>query len=149
MPVDKMEFQNGKISSSWEEEIISFLNDRKEDGFTSQEIMTATNCHPEFATPEVAMISTFAIADFTNLLYDLVRRGRIRMKVVRDRMYFMAGRDDVAKCPKCKMEVTTPRKTWKMAGRPDKKGKRLELHIGLYDCPKHGAFRSVLSKRKI
>jgi len=149
MPVDKMEFQNGKISSSWEDEIISFLNDRKEDGFTSQEIMTATNCHPEFATPEVAMISTFAIADFTNLLYDLVRRGRIRMKVVRDRMYFMAGRDDVAKCPKCKMEVTTPRKTWKMAGRPDKKGKRLELHIGLYDCPKHGAFRSVLSKRKI
>ena len=149
MPIDKMEFQNGKISSSWEEEIISFLNDRKEDGFTSQEIMTATNCHPDFATPEVAMISTFAIADFTNLLYDLVRRGRIRMKVVRDRMYFMAGGDGVAKCPKCKREITPPRKTWKMAGRPDKKGKRLELHIGLYDCPKHGAFRSVLSKRKI
>ncbi len=149
MPIDKMEFQNGKISSSWEEEIISFLNDRKEDGFTSQEIMTATNCHPDFATPEVAMISTFAIADFTNLLYDLVRRGRIRMKVVRDRMYFMAGGDGVAKCPKCRREITPPRKTWKMAGRPDKKGKRLELHIGLYDCPKHGAFRSVLSKRKI
>ena len=149
MPIDKMEFQNGKISSSWEEEIISFLNDRKEDGFTSQEIMTATIYHADFATPEVAMISTFAIADFTNLLYDLVRRGRIRMKVVRDRMYFMAGRDGVAKCPKCKLEITPPRKTWKMAGRPDKKGKRLELHIGLYDCPKHGAFRSVLSKRKI
>jgi hypothetical protein len=149
MPIDKMEFQNGKISSSWEEEIVSFLNDRKEDGFTSQEIMTATNYHADFATPEVAMISTFAIADFTNLLYDLVRRERIRMKVVRDRMYFMAGRDDAAKCPKCKREITTPRKTWKMAGRPDKKGKRLELHIGLYDCPKHGAFRSVLSKRKI
>jgi len=149
MPIDKQEFQNGKISSSWEEEITAFLNDRKEDGFTSQEIMTATNCHPDFATPEVAMISTFAIADFTNLLYDLVRRGRIRMKVVRDRMYFMAGRDGVAKCPKCKKEITPPRKTWKMAGRPDKKGKRLELHIGLYDCPKHGAFRSVLGKRKI
>ncbi|MHA2315826.1 MAG: hypothetical protein ACXACF_11210, partial [Candidatus Hermodarchaeia archaeon] len=93
MPVDKMEFQNGKISSSWEEEIISFLNDRKEDGFTSQEIMMATNYHADFATPEVAVISTFAIADFTNLLYDLVRRGRIRMKVVRDRMYFMVGGD--------------------------------------------------------
>ena len=149
MPIDKMEFQNGKISSSWEEEIISFLNDRKEEGFTSQEIMIATNYHADFATPEVAIISTFAIADFTNLLYDLVRRGRIRMKVVRDRMYFMAGGDGVAKCPKCRTEITPPRKTWKMAGRPDKKGKRLELHIGLYDCPKHGAFRSVLSKRKI
>lgn len=71
------------------------------------------------------------------------------MKVVRDRMYFMVGGDGVAKCPKCRREITPPRKTWKMAGRPDKKGKRLELHIGLYDCPKHGAFRSVLSKRKI
>jgi hypothetical protein len=149
MPIAKMEFQNGKISSSWEDEIISFLNDHKEDGFTSQEIMLATNYNADFATPEVAMISTFAIADFTNLLYDLVRRGRIRMKVVRDRMYFMAGGNGAAKCPKCKMEITTPRKTWKMAGRPDKKGKRLELKIGLYDCPKHGAFRSVLSKRKI
>ncbi|MDH5390720.1 MAG: hypothetical protein OEX10_06170 [Candidatus Bathyarchaeota archaeon] len=149
MPIDKEEFQNGKISSSWEEEIISFLNDRKEDGFTSQEIMMGTNYHADFATPEVAMISTFAIADFTNLLHDLVRRGRIRMKVVRDRMYFTAGGDGVAKCPKCKLEITPPRKTWKMAGRPDKKGKRLELQIGLYDCPKHGAFRSVLSKRKI
>ncbi|UCE16923.1 MAG: chorismate-binding protein [Candidatus Bathyarchaeota archaeon] len=55
----------------------------------------------------------------------------------------------MAKCPKCEMEIASPRKTWKMAGRPDKKGKRLELQIGLYDCPKHGAFRSVLSKRKI
>jgi len=71
------------------------------------------------------------------------------MKAVRDRMYFMAGGDGAAECPKCKREIPNPRKTWKMAGRPDKKGKRTELTIGLYDCPKHGAFRSVLSKRKI
>jgi len=37
MPVDKEEFQNGKISTSLEDEIISFLNDRKEEGYTSQE----------------------------------------------------------------------------------------------------------------
>jgi len=30
----------------------------------------------------------------------------------------------MAKCPQCKGEVSTPKKTWKMAGRPDKKGKR-------------------------
>ena len=53
----------------------------------------------------------------------------------------------MAKCPKCGMEVSTPRKTWKMAGRPDKSGKRTELTIGLFDCC--GTFRSVLSKRKI
>ena len=48
----------------------------------------------------------------------------------------------------CGMEVATPRKTWKMAGRPDRSGKRTELTIGLFDhCGK--TFRAVLAKRKI
>jgi len=56
----------------------------------------------------------------------------------------------MAKCPKCGNEVPNPRKTWKMAGRPDKAGKRLELEIGLFDCPTcNKPFRVVLSKRKI
>ncbi len=55
----------------------------------------------------------------------------------------------MAKCPKCGGVVATPRKTWKMAGRPDRTGKRTQLDIGLFDCPKCGAFRVVLGKRKI
>jgi len=56
----------------------------------------------------------------------------------------------MAKCPKCGGEVATPRKSWKMAGRPDKMGKRVELEIGIFDCPNcNKAFRAVLSKRKI
>jgi hypothetical protein len=148
MPIHKMEFENGKLSSSLEEEILSFLNERPEAGFTSEEIMGGVRFYTDFDTPVTAKISTFAVADFTGLLYDLVRKGRVRMKVVNNKMYFMA-RGAVAKCPKCRTEIATPRKTWRMAGRPDKRGKRLELQIGLYDCPKHGAFRSVLSKRKI
>jgi hypothetical protein len=54
----------------------------------------------------------------------------------------------MAKCPKCKSEVSTPKKTWKMAGRPDKSGKRTELTIGLYECCGK-KFRSVINKRKI
>jgi adenine-specific DNA methylase len=55
---------------------------------------------------------------------------------------------NMAKCPKCGKEVSTPKKTWKMAGRKDKSGKRLELTIGLFEhCGK--SFRSVLNKRKI
>ena len=54
----------------------------------------------------------------------------------------------MAKCPKCKREVSTPKKTWKMAGRKDKSGKRTELTIGLFECCGK-KFRSVLSKRKI
>ena len=54
----------------------------------------------------------------------------------------------MAKCPSCGKEVSTPKKTWKMAGKPDKSGKRTELTIGLFEhCGK--TFRSTLGKRKI
>jgi len=56
----------------------------------------------------------------------------------------------MAKCPKCGGEVANPRKSWKMAGRPDRTGKRTELTIGLFDCSKcKKPFRVVLGKRKI
>src|SRR3989304_719440 len=55
----------------------------------------------------------------------------------------------MAKCPKCGTEVSKPKKTWKMAGRPDKAGKRMQLEIALYECPKcHASFRAVLSMEK-
>jgi hypothetical protein len=63
-------------------------------------------------------------------------------------MNHVDGGKFMAKCPKCGSEVANPRKTWKMAGRPDKSGKRTELTIGLFDhCGK--SFRKVLAKRKI
>jgi uncharacterized protein (UPF0212 family) len=56
----------------------------------------------------------------------------------------------MAKCPKCGTDVSKPKKAWKMAGRPDKQGKRMQLEIGLFECPKcHATFREVLSKKKI
>jgi len=56
----------------------------------------------------------------------------------------------MAKCPKCGSEVSSPKKKWTMAGRPDKSGKKMQLEIGLFDCPKcHKPFRVVLNKRKI
>jgi DNA-directed RNA polymerase subunit RPC12/RpoP len=56
----------------------------------------------------------------------------------------------MAKCPKCGTENAKPKKTWKMAGRPDKTGKRMQLEIGLYECTKCGnTFREVLSKQKV
>jgi hypothetical protein len=51
------------------------------------------------------------------------------------------------KCPKCGKEVQ-PKKTWKMAGRPDKQGKRMELTIGLCECCGK-TFRATLNKQKI
>ena len=147
MPVDKMEFENGKLHSGLEDEITSFLGSRRERAFTSEEIMGGLDYRTEFSTPEIIKISTFAIADFTALLYDLVKRGRIRMRVVRGRMHFTAG-EGVGRCPKCGLEIQ-PKKTWKMTGRPDKTGRSLQLHIGLFKCPRHGYFRNVLDKQKV
>jgi NAD-dependent SIR2 family protein deacetylase len=56
----------------------------------------------------------------------------------------------MAKCPKCGTEVLKPKKTWTMAGRPDKAGKRTQLEIGLCECSKcHHVFREVFGKKKI
>ena len=54
----------------------------------------------------------------------------------------------MAKCPKCGKDVKNAKKTWKMAGKPDKKGKRTQLTIGLYECCGK-TFRNVLDKKKI
>lgn len=63
---------------------------------------------------------------------------------------FMYGGNVMAKCPNCGTNVSKPRKQWKMAGRPDSKGKRTQLEIGIFDCPKcKKPFRAVLSKKKI
>lgn len=148
MPIDKTEFQNGKLHSEIENDISSFLNERKEKAFTSKEIMGGVNFHTDFSTLETARISIFAVADFTTLLHDMVSKGKVRLKIVGGQTYFAAARE-VARCPKCGIEVAEPTKTWKMTGRPDKKGRRLMLHIGLFKCPKHGSFRTALSKQRI
>ncbi|MFQ6081496.1 MAG: hypothetical protein ACE5OW_07510 [Candidatus Bathyarchaeia archaeon] len=68
--------------------------------------------------------------------------------------YFVkSGRERPASlvtCPGCGAEVSTPRKSWPMIGRPSKDGRRLELTIGLFDCPRCGkTFRKVTDKRRI
>ena len=54
------------------------------------------------------------------------------------------------KFKECGTVVSSPKKKWIMAGRPSKAGKRTQLEIGLFDCPKcKKAFREVLSKKMI
>jgi len=148
MPIAKQHFEKGEPHTKVESEINKFLNERKETAFTCQEIMGGVHYHTDFSTPEISRMSTFAIADFTTLLHNLVKQKSIRMKIVRNRMYYSAMDAHIAKCPKCN-KLFELKKTWKMAGRPDKNGKRFQLQIGLYKCPSHGTFRKVLDKRKI
>ena len=58
MPIDKEKFEDGKLYSKVEDDIISFLKERKEGAFTSQEIMGGVHLHTDFGTPEIAKIST-------------------------------------------------------------------------------------------
>ncbi len=148
MPIGKTEFQGGKRFNEVEDSVMAFLKERKENAFTSQEIMGGVGFLTDFSTLEKTRISTFAVTDFINLLYDMVRKGKVATKLVEGQMYFAAG-TNIAKCPKCGDEIAEPKKTWKMAGRPDKSGKRMQLHLGLYECPKHGTFRVTLGKQKI
>jgi hypothetical protein len=149
MPITKKEFEKGRIHSTLEEEITSFLFERKDRAFTSQEVMEGLSYHAEFNTPEISKMSTFTIADFTTFLHHLVESGKLTTKIVRGRTYIMAKPEGLVRCPKCGGEIAKPKKTWKMTTRPDRKGARLQFQIGLFQCPKHGFFRKALEKRKI
>ncbi len=149
MPIDKEEFQGGESLSKLEDEVVLFLNERGEKAFSSQEIMGGLeHFHVDFSNSDIAQMSAFAIADFSAMLNYLVAKGRISMRSVKGQTYFLAGQQN-GKCPKCSRAIAEPKKTWKMTGRRDKTGKRLQLTIGLFKCPTHGTFRTVLNKQKI
>jgi hypothetical protein len=149
MPIEKEEFQGGRSISELEGDIFLFLKERGEKAFTSQEIMGGlAHFQVDFSNSDLAQMSAFAIADLSAMLYDLVAKGKITMKIVKGQLYFLVGQQN-RRCPKCEREIAEPKKTWNMTGRPDKEGKRLQLNIGLFECPKHGIFRAVLNKQKI
>ena len=51
MPITKIKFNGGKLHSKVESEILSFLRERKDGAFTSQEIMAGIHYHTDFSTP--------------------------------------------------------------------------------------------------
>lgn len=137
-----------KIADKEEESIISFLTERKGKSFTPEEIMGGLHIDIDFSNPETSKMSTFSIAEFMALLYDLVRKEKIEMKAIDGRTRFVASEESV-KCPKCGTKVAAPKKKWEMIGRPNNKGRRTQLIIGIFKCPQHGTFRAVLGKQKI
>lgn len=90
MPIEREEFE--RSSKDLEEEIISFLSARRGKAFTSDEIMGSTSLHAYFDLHATMKIDTFVVANFVAVLHDLVAKGKIRRKVVNNRMYFIALR---------------------------------------------------------
>jgi len=89
MPITQKEFK--KSSIDLEKEIVAFLNARKDKAYTSDEIMGATNFHTDFDLQVTPKISFFVAANFVAFLNDLAAKGKIRRKVVNNRMYFTAA----------------------------------------------------------
>jgi len=86
MPITQKEFK--KSSINLEKEIVAFLNARKDKAYTSDEIMGATNFRTEFDLQATPKISFFIAANFVAFLNDMATKGKIRRKVVNNRMYF-------------------------------------------------------------
>lgn len=149
MPIEKEEFKTGKPRNKLEEDIILFLNERAEKAYTSQEIMSGIeHFATDFTNADIAQMSSFAIADFTSVLNGLVNRGEVTVRAIKGQMFFLPATQDAIRCPKCNAEIAAPKKTWTMTPRPDKLGNVKQLHIGLFECPMHGTFRTVLNKQK-
>lgn len=88
MPITRKEFE--KSSLNLEEEIVAFLNAHRDKAYTSDEIINATNLRADFDLDATTRISVFVVANFVAILHDLVAKGKIRRKVVNNRMYFIA-----------------------------------------------------------
>jgi hypothetical protein len=88
MPITRKEFE--KSPANLEEEIVAFLRARKGKAYTSDEIMNATSFHTDFDLQVTTKISVFVTANFVAFLNDLATKGKIKRKVVNNRMYFAA-----------------------------------------------------------
>ena len=88
MPIDQKEFERSSVNL--EEEILAFLNAHRSKAYTSDEIMNATSFHTEFDLIAAPKISVFIVANFVAFINDMAAEGKIKRKVVNNRMCFMA-----------------------------------------------------------
>jgi hypothetical protein len=88
MPIDQKEFERSSVNL--EEEILAFLKAHRSKAYTSDEIMNATSFHTEFDLIAAPKISVFIVANFVAFINDMAAEGKIKRKVVNNRMYFMA-----------------------------------------------------------
>jgi hypothetical protein len=88
MPITRKEFERRSINL--EKDIVDFLSAHRDRAYTSEEIMGATSFHTEFDLVSAPEITVFIVANFVAFINDLAARGRIRRKVVNNRMYFTA-----------------------------------------------------------
>ncbi|MGD0644095.1 MAG: hypothetical protein ABSA75_04250 [Candidatus Bathyarchaeia archaeon] len=90
MPIDKDEFDSGKVLGNIERKIISFLEKNRNKAFESDEIMEGINLQTDFHDFWKGLASGILIFGFAYLLNNLVTCGKIKMNFINGTYYYMA-----------------------------------------------------------
>jgi len=90
MPIDRSEFESGRVLTEIEKAVISFLERNRNKAFTMGEIMDGINFQTSFSDFWKAIISGLAIVGFQSFLNNLVTSGKIRMNIIYGIYYYMA-----------------------------------------------------------
>jgi len=90
MPIDRDEFESGKVLGDLEKKVIAFLEKNRNKAFTSDEIFDGINMQTDFRDFWKAIGSSIVIFGFPYLLNNLVNKGKIRMNIINGTYYYMA-----------------------------------------------------------
>ena len=89
MPIDRSEFESGRVLPKIEKAVISFLERNRNKAFTMVEIMDGINFQTSFRDFWKAIISGIAIVGFQSLLNNLATSGKIRVNIIQGIYYYM------------------------------------------------------------
>jgi len=90
MPIDRSEFESGKVLTEIEKAVISFLGRNRNNAFTLVEIMDGINFQTSFRDFWRTIISGIAIVTFQSFLNNLATSGKIRVNIIQGTYYYMA-----------------------------------------------------------
>ena len=90
MPIDRSEFESGRVLPKIEKAVISFLEKNRNNAFTTWEIMDGINVKTSFSDFWKAIASGIAILGFPSLLNNLATSGKIRVNIVQGIYYYIA-----------------------------------------------------------
>jgi hypothetical protein len=88
MPIDQKTFERSTVNL--EEEILAFLKANRDKAYTSDEVMRKTSFQTQLDIAAAPIISVLIAANFVAFINDMAAKGKIKRKVVNNRMYFIA-----------------------------------------------------------
>lgn len=90
MPIDRSEFESGRVIPELEKSVVGFLETNRDKAFTMTEIMDGINIQTSFRDFWKAVASGLSIFLFPDFLNNLARSGKIRVNIVQGTYYYIA-----------------------------------------------------------